>query len=353
VCVEGAGANATGVEEAVCALWRQDAWEDADELWSVVVVAAAAAEEDEGECAEERVVACGVDVLPPFDLAPLVPGVEFVVPNCTDTNSSSCSSPVRDEDFWSLDGVANGIVWRRGDVRMIGAFVESMGRMQVYDDADGAGGEGGNASSTALQWLDVCNASVNIGAVIVLCRQAGVYMYEGLVPNVALRPLEAGDAPVNVWRSSFACNGTEQSVSECSEAFWSDDLEVECAASLHDAAANASTATNTTNSTEPSSVLWVECMPRVHHTPPPSLTVLARIVGNDVTEDGEGQVEIFDAFASEWRCVCDEDWDDAAAVVLCRQLDYDDAESSVALRGTHFASCSSSFYSTSLSCTGL
>ncbi|ELT95807.1 hypothetical protein CAPTEDRAFT_195254 [Capitella teleta] len=163
------------------------------------------------------------------------------------------------------------------------------------------------------EWGTVCDDIAGVEAAMVICR------YLGFTTGTPRPGAYFGAGSGKIWLDNLQCQGDEGSLEECYHHIWgendcdhSEDFGVECSKVKHywssaychvlipvDAITDATTSTDSTVQPEDG--------------------VIALVNG---TKIGEGRVEIF--HDGEWGTVCDDNFDEHTASVVCRSLGYYD-----------------------------
>ncbi|XP_028399552.1 uncharacterized protein LOC114522963 isoform X3 [Dendronephthya gigantea] len=161
------------------------------------------------------------------------------------------------------------------------------------------------------EWGTICDNDWSLRDARVVCRQLG---YSG-----AFNALQGGEVPSGsgrIWLSYVSCTGEEQNITSCSHNGWGNQ---QCE---HDKDAG------------------VKCA-----TADPNLPV--RLQG-PLSANGTGRVEVF--HNGEWGTICDDYWELEHAIVVCRQLGYQDAIAK--LDGGQVPSGSGRIWLDNVACTG-
>ncbi|XP_038078149.1 deleted in malignant brain tumors 1 protein-like [Patiria miniata] len=164
-------------------------------------------------------------------------------------------------------------------IRLVGPET-NVGRVEVRQDGD---------------WGTVCGDSWDMNDAQVVCRQLGFTNGAGRVSLSA----EFGQGVGKIFLDNVECTGSESTITECPNAGWG----VSNCDHLEDAG--------------------VVCIPDEE----PDVTV--RLVGSGY--DNEGRVEVY--YQGEWGTVCDDDWDDTDANVVCKQLGFERAVEAISGAG--------------------
>ncbi|TWW82287.1 Neurotrypsin [Takifugu flavidus] len=187
---------------------------------------------------------------------------------------SYCRNPDRESNPWCFFRQNSGAIgWaycdcHQGAVRLVGGPSPGRGRVEVY---------------LSSQWGAVCDSHWSDRDASVICRQLGLSDI-----GTALKHSQFGSGSGLFHYERLGCRGDENRLSSCrSRTFVTGDC------SHGNEAA-------------------VVCAPPEGSGPP------LRLVGGD--EDFEGRVEVF--HAGRWGTVCDDQWDDSDAEVVCRQLGF-------------------------------
>ncbi|XP_034069097.1 neurotrypsin-like isoform X1 [Gymnodraco acuticeps] len=215
---------------------------------------------------------------------------------------SYCRNPDRESNPWCFFRQNSGAIgWaycdcHQGAARLVGSSASGSGRVEVYLNG---------------QWGAVCDSHWTDRDASVICRQLGL-----------------GDIGSTVQRSQFGsgsglfhyerlgCRGDENTLSTCrSRTFVTGDC------SHGNEAA-------------------VVCAPPEGSGPP------LRLVGGE--EDFEGRVEVF--HTGRWGSICDDQWDDRDAEVVCRQLGFGGVAK--AWSWAHFGQGSGPILLDAVKCTG-
>ncbi|XP_075889636.1 neurotrypsin isoform X1 [Nelusetta ayraudi] len=187
---------------------------------------------------------------------------------------SYCRNPDRESNPWCFFRQSSGAIgWaycdcHQGAARLVGSSSTGSGRVEVYLNG---------------QWGAVCDSHWTDRDASVICKQLGLSEI-----GTALRHSQFGSGSGIFHYERLGCRGDEDSLRECrSRTFVTGDC------SHGNEAA-------------------VVCAPPEGSGPP------LRLVGGE--EDFEGRVEVF--HAGRWGSVCDDQWDDRDAEVVCRQLGF-------------------------------
>ncbi|XP_035674669.1 uncharacterized protein LOC118414613 isoform X2 [Branchiostoma floridae] len=151
------------------------------------------------------------------------------------------------------------------DVRLVGGRVSREGRVEVYHDG---------------QWGTVCDDDFDMNDANVICRQLG---YTDALEARSNAAFGAGSDPI--WLDNLNCDGSETNIGRCGHNGWG------------------------THSCQHSQDAGVVCSDGI------------RLVGG--SSSIEGRVEVY--HDGQWGTVCDDDFDYYEAMVICRQLGYEDA----------------------------
>ncbi|XP_056152706.1 neurotrypsin-like [Lampris incognitus] len=187
---------------------------------------------------------------------------------------SFCRNPDRESNPWCFFRQNSGAIgWaycdcHQGAARVVGGLSPGSGRVEVYLNG---------------QWGAVCDSHWTDRDASVICRQLGL----GEI-GTALQHLQFGSGSGLFHYERLGCHGDENTLSKCrSRTFVTGDCS-------HGNEAG------------------VVCAPPEGSGPP------LRLVGGE--EDFEGRVEVF--HGGRWGTVCDDQWDDRDAEVICRQLGF-------------------------------
>uniref|UniRef100_A0A672FWI1 Soluble scavenger receptor cysteine-rich domain-containing protein SSC5D n=1 Tax=Salarias fasciatus TaxID=181472 RepID=A0A672FWI1_SALFA len=182
---------------------------------------------------------------------------------------SFCRNPDRESNPWCFFRQNSGAIgWaycdcHQGVARLVGSSSSGSGRVEVYLNG---------------QWGAVCNSHWTDRDASVICRQLGL----GEI-GTALQHSEFGSGSGLFHYERLGCRGDENTLSKCrSRTFVTGDCSHGNEAAV------------------------------VCSGPP------LRLVGGE--EDFEGRLEVF--HAGRWGSVCDDQWDDRDAEVVCRQLGF-------------------------------
>ncbi|XP_023931763.1 deleted in malignant brain tumors 1 protein-like [Lingula anatina] len=167
------------------------------------------------------------------------------------------------------------------EVRLVGSARPGEGRVEVLHNGE---------------WGTVCDDGWDDLDASVVCRMLG-YNPSG---SVSIPSAHFGQGTGSILMDEVACTGSEASIKDCNHSGWSSH---KC-----DHSEDASVRCGTT-------------------TTPVKVTLVG---GSRV---GEGRVNVF--HNGEWGTVCDNDWDDNDARVVCRMLGYN-PKYSVSFYGTYF-----------------
>ncbi|XP_071954285.1 scavenger receptor cysteine-rich domain superfamily protein-like [Antedon mediterranea] len=178
-------------------------------------------------------------------------------------------------------------------VRLVGGSDQYEGRVEIYYNGE---------------WGTICDDFWDIHDATVVCRQLG-YVDATQAPNGAT--YGEGNAGSPILLDNVACSGSESNILDCDN----NGLNVHDCSHKEDAG--------------------VVC----------GISTL-RFRGG--TLESEGRIEVFKD--GQWGTVCDNEWDQKDAKVVCRQLDYPDALSAVT--GSKFGEGVGPIHFTSVQCTG-
>uniref|UniRef100_A0A3B3VQE3 Neurotrypsin n=1 Tax=Poecilia latipinna TaxID=48699 RepID=A0A3B3VQE3_9TELE len=210
---------------------------------------------------------------------------------------SYCRNPDRESNPWCFFRQNSGAIgWaycdcHQGAVRLVGSSSSDSGRVEVYLNG---------------QWGAVCNSHWTDRDATVICRQLGL---GDIGTGLQLSQFGSGSGLFHYER--LGCRGDEDALSKCrSRTFVTGDCSHGNEAAV------------------------------VCSGPP------LRLVGSE--EDFEGRVEVF--HAGRWGSVCDDQWDDRDAEVVCRQLGYGGVAK--AWSWAHFGQGSGPILLDAMKCTG-
>ncbi|TSK14798.1 Neurotrypsin [Bagarius yarrelli] len=183
-----------------------------------------------------------------------------------------CRNPDRESNPWCFFRQSSGAIgWaycdcHQGAVRLVGGSTSKSGRLEVYLNG---------------QWGSVCDTHWTDRDASVVCRQLGL----GEI-GTALQHSYFGPGSGLFHYTRLGCRGNESSLLECRSRKF------------------------VTNDCSHGNEAGVLCAPPEGTGPP------LRLVGGE--EDFEGRVEIY--HNGHWGTICDDQWDDMDAEVVCRQL---------------------------------
>ncbi|XP_023805405.1 neurotrypsin isoform X2 [Oryzias latipes] len=187
---------------------------------------------------------------------------------------SYCRNPDRESNPWCFFRQSSGAIgWaycdcHQGAARLVGSSISGSGRVEIYLNG---------------QWGAVCNSHWTDRDASVICRQLGF----GDI-GTALQHSQFGSGSGLFHYERLGCRGDEGTLMKCqSRTFVTGDCSHGNEATL-------------------------VCAPPEGSGPP------LRLVEGE--EDFEGRVEVF--HAGRWGTVCDDQWDDRDAEVVCRQLGF-------------------------------
>ncbi|XP_072045154.1 uncharacterized protein [Amphiura filiformis] len=190
------------------------------------------------------------------------------------------------------------VCYRWGGVRLTGGYAENEGRVEISYDGI---------------WRAICHDSWDIENRHVVCRQLG---YGGVSGGLMTdeENLDFGPGPASYGLYGFECGGTETDLSDC------------FVGSLH----------VTHECSEKESVI---CEPLTENG-------VLRLMDGDTLY--EGRVEVY--YEGSWGAVCDDEWSDKDAEVVCRQLGYGSVVA--AYSNAYFGSSTGHFWLDDLGCEG-
>nr|XP_057917976.1 neurotrypsin isoform X1 [Doryrhamphus excisus] len=213
-----------------------------------------------------------------------------------------CRNPDRESNPWCFFRQNSGAIgWaycdcHQGATRLVGGTSSTSGRVEVYLNG---------------QWGAVCDSHWTDRDASVICRQLGLSDI-----GTAVQHIQFGSGSGLFHFERLGCRGDEKSLSACrSRTFVTGDCN-----HGNEAAAR--------------------CVPPEGSGPP------LRLVGGE--EDFEGRVEVF--HSGRWGSVCDDQWDDRDAAVVCRQLGF--SGEAKAWSWAHFGQGSGPIMLDAVSCTG-
>ncbi|XP_029312162.1 neurotrypsin-like [Cottoperca gobio] len=215
---------------------------------------------------------------------------------------SYCRNPDRESNPWCFFRQNSGAIgWaycdcHQGAARLVGSSSSGSGRVEVYLNG---------------QWGAVCDSHWSDRDASVICRQLGL----GDI-GAALQHSQFGSGSGLFHYERLGCRGDENTLSKCrSRTFVTGDC------SHGNEAA-------------------VMCAPPEGSGPP------LRLVGGE--EDFEGRVEVY--HSGRWGSVCDDQWDDRDAEVVCRQMGFGGVAK--AWSWAHFGQGSGPILLDAVKCTG-
>ncbi|XP_028416711.1 deleted in malignant brain tumors 1 protein-like, partial [Dendronephthya gigantea] len=198
---------------------------------------------------------------------------------------------------WKDAGVECSKTATNVSIRLRGPSSESgLGRVEVFYDET---------------WGTICGYGWDFRDARVVCRQLGY--------SDAIRSLQGWEVPSGsgqIWLTDVRCSGKEENISRCSHRGWG------------------------INNCYHSQDAGVECIKT-------AVNVSVRLQGPS-SESGTGRVEVF--YNGQWGTICDHGWDFRDARVVCRQLGYPDAVSS--LQREQVPSGSGQMWLADVRCTG-
>lgn len=215
---------------------------------------------------------------------------------------SYCRNPDRESNPWCFFKQHSGAIgWaycdcHQGAARLVGGSSSGSGRVEVYLNG---------------QWGAVCDSHWTDRDASVICRQLGL----GEI-GTALQPSRFGLSSGLFHYERLGCRGDETSLSQCKVRTF---ITGDC---IHGNEAA------------------VVC------TPPEGSGAPLRLVGGE--EDFEGRVEVF--HEGRWGSICDDQWDDRDAEVVCRQLGFGGVAKSWSW--AHFGQGSGPILLDAVKCTG-
>ncbi|PIK40074.1 hypothetical protein BSL78_23080 [Apostichopus japonicus] len=165
-------------------------------------------------------------------------------------------------------------------VRLVGGVSLQEGRVEVYHDG---------------QWGTICDDGWDDNDASVICRKLG---YGGI--GVGWQSAKFGQGSDPIWLDNVACSGSEKLIEECGSNEWG---EHNCGHG-EDASVSCGTVRLV------GGVSLQEGRVEVHHD--------VRLVGGVSLQ--EGRVEVY--HDGQWGTICDDEWGDNDASVICRQLGY-------------------------------
>uniref|UniRef100_A0A3B4F5M6 Neurotrypsin n=1 Tax=Pundamilia nyererei TaxID=303518 RepID=A0A3B4F5M6_9CICH len=213
-----------------------------------------------------------------------------------------CRNPDRESNPWCFFRQNSGAIgWaycdcHQGATRLVGSSISGSGRVEVYLNG---------------QWGAVCDSHWTDRDASVICRQLGL----GDI-GTALQHSQFGSGSGLFHYERLGCRGDENTLSKCRSRMF---VTGDCSHGNEAA---------------------VVCAPPEGSGPP------LRLVGGE--EDFEGRVEVF--HAGRWGSICDDQWDDRDAEVVCRQLGFGGVAK--AWSWAHFGQGSGPILLDAMKCTG-
>ncbi|XP_023932815.1 deleted in malignant brain tumors 1 protein-like [Lingula anatina] len=183
------------------------------------------------------------------------------------------------------------------EVRLVGGTRAGEGRVEVLQNGE---------------WGTVCDHAWGDLDAHVVCRMLGYRQ----IGSRSFYNAYFGQGTGPILMDNVVCSGHETSIKDCSHNGW------------------------WTHNCDHSEDAGVRCVLR---TPP----VKVRLVGS--TNDREGRVEVF--HNGEWGTVCDDDWDENDALVVCRMLGYNTWHADPLYR-SHFGAGNGSILLDNVACSG-
>lgn len=214
-------------------------------------------------------------------------GDESDISQCAPVFHSTCSS-----------SNIVGLRCEGAQVRLVDGPHSTEGRVEVF--------HGG-------QWGSVCDAKWDDTDATVICRMLAFYPYDREVIGKAIPGSYFGQGDGPVWLSDVKCNGTENDLSECA-VDWSGGVNCD-----HSRDAG------------------VFC----------EFPEKKRLQGGQL--DSEGSVEF--NYGGTWHPYCDDGWNVSDAKVVCRELGYWTANSTLYF-SSHFGGATSTVYKVDPQCSG-
>ncbi|GAB1603362.1 scavenger receptor cysteine-rich type 1 protein M130-like, partial [Argonauta hians] len=174
-------------------------------------------------------------------------------------------------------------------VRLVGGNSSSDGHVEVYFNG---------------QWGTIYDSNWNHNDAVVVCRMLG---YSDGIGFQVLRPLLAFEP---LWLDYVDCIGSELSIAECNRSEWRSHHQIY------------------------NERVGAQCR-----------NISVRL--KDGESPGNGRVEVF--FNGEWGTVCDDNWNNNNALVICRMLGYSNA---AAYGKAHFGAGTGRIWLDNVNCTG-
>ncbi|XP_052826276.1 deleted in malignant brain tumors 1 protein [Octopus bimaculoides] len=174
-------------------------------------------------------------------------------------------------------------------VRLVGGNSSSNGHVEVFFSG---------------QWGTIYDSDWNHNDALVICRMLGYsdgIGYKVARPFLAFEPL---------WLDNVDCDGFEMSIDQCNRSKWGSYQQIV------------------------NERVGVHCQ-----------NISVRL--KDGNSSGNGRVEVF--FNGEWGTICDDNWSNNNALVICRMLGYSNA---VAYSKAHFGAGTGQIWLDNVNCTG-
>lgn len=168
-------------------------------------------------------------------------------------------------------------------------------------------------------WGTVCDDSFDNNAAKVVCHMLG---YTGNL-FVAREKAQYGAGTGQMWLDDVTCQGNETSLFSCQENPWG------------------------VNNCGHDEDVGVDCDPNQ------DAQVTLRLVNG--TNGNEGRVEIQHGVNGLWGTICDDEWDEKAGLIVCKQITRRDANSitAIPLTGAFFGQGQGNIWLDDVKCTGL